>query len=94
MLTTWPQGLPLINILTIYSVIDCKNGPMSRRQLSKRGGSSTSRTYTVKLIVVGDSDNLSRLKTNQQNDCVPSQDSDQPGLPSLIRVFAVRSMGT
>ena len=32
---------------------------------------------------------------NQQNDCVPSKDSDQPGHPpSLIRVFAVRSMGS
>ena len=32
---------------------------------------------------------------NQQNDCAPSEDSDQPGhLPSLIRVFAVRSMGS
>ena len=28
---------------------------------------------------------------NQQNDCAPSEDSDQPGHPpSLIRVFAVR----
>ena len=28
---------------------------------------------------------------NQQDDCAPSEDSDQPGhLPSLIRVFAVR----
>ena len=28
---------------------------------------------------------------NQQNECVPSEDSNQPGhLPSLIRVFAVR----
>ena len=28
---------------------------------------------------------------NQQNDCVPSKDSDQPGHPpGLIRVFAVR----
>ena len=27
---------------------------------------------------------------NQQNECAPSKDSDQPGhLPSLIRVFAV-----
>ena len=32
---------------------------------------------------------------NQQNDCAPSEDSDQPGhAPSLIRVFAVRSMGS
>ena len=32
---------------------------------------------------------------NQQSDCVPSEDSDQPGhLPSLIRVFAVCSMGS
>ena len=31
---------------------------------------------------------------NQQSDCAPSEDSDQPGHPpSLIRVFAVRSMG-
>ena len=32
---------------------------------------------------------------NQQNDCAPSKDSDQPGHPpSLIRVFAVRSIGS
>ena len=32
---------------------------------------------------------------NQQNECVPSEDSDQPGHPpSLIRVFAVHSMGS
>ena len=32
---------------------------------------------------------------NQQNDCVPWEDSDQPGHPpSLIRVFAVHSMGS
>ena len=31
---------------------------------------------------------------NQQNECAPIEDSDQPGHPpSLIRVFAVRSMG-
>ena len=32
---------------------------------------------------------------NQQNNCAPSEDSDQPGHPpSLIRVFAVRSMSS
>ena len=32
---------------------------------------------------------------NQQNECAPSEDSDQPGqLPSLIRVFGVCSMGS
>ena len=32
---------------------------------------------------------------NQQNDCAPSEDSDQPGHPpSLIRVFAVHWMGS
>ena len=32
---------------------------------------------------------------NQQSDCVPIEDSDQPGhLPSLIRVFAVRMKKT
>ena len=31
----------------------------------------------------------------QQSECAPSEDSDQPGhQPSLIRVFAVRSMGS
>ena len=31
---------------------------------------------------------------NQQSECAPSEDSDQPGHPpSLIRVFAVRSVG-
>ena len=34
-------------------------------------------------------------RQNQQNDCAPSEDSDQPGHPpSLIRVFAVHSMGS
>ena len=32
---------------------------------------------------------------NQQNECAPSENSDQPGhSPSLIRVFAGRSMGS
>ena len=32
---------------------------------------------------------------NKQNDCAPSEDSEQPGCPpSLIRAFAVRSMGS
>ena len=32
---------------------------------------------------------------NQQNECAPSEDSDQPvHLPSLVRVFAVRSMSS
>ena len=32
---------------------------------------------------------------NQQSDCAPREDSDQLGhLPSLIRVFAVRLMGS
>ena len=32
---------------------------------------------------------------NQQNECAPSEDSDQSGHPpSLIRVFAVRSLGS
>ena len=38
---------------------------------------------------------MSRLMKNQQNDCAPSEDSDQPGhQPSLIRVFAMHSMGS
>ena len=32
---------------------------------------------------------------NQQSKCAPSEDSDQPGhLPRLIRIIAVRSMGS
>ena len=32
---------------------------------------------------------------NQESDCAPSDDSDQPGhLPSLIRVFAVHLMAS
>ena len=35
------------------------------------------------------------LWQNQQNDCAPGEDTDQPGHPpSLIRVFAVRSVGS
>ena len=34
-------------------------------------------------------------RQNQQNNCAPREDSDQPGHPpSLIRVFAVRFMGS
>ena len=36
-----------------------------------------------------------RHDKNQQSDCAPSKHSDQPGHPhSLIRVFAVRLMGS
>ena len=39
--------------------------------------------------------NMSRLMTKPQSECAPSEDSDQPGHPpSLIRVFAVRSLGS
>ena len=42
-------------------------------------------TRSVLLII------LAASWQNQQNDCAPSEDSDQPGHPpSLIRVFAVR----
>ena len=38
---------------------------------------------------------MSRDMTKQQNECASSEDSDQPGHPpSLIRVFAVHSMGS
>ena len=50
----------------------------------------------VKLIVTCKKKNIWAASwQNQQNDCAPSQDSDQPGHPpSLIRVFAVRSVGS
>ena len=36
---------------------------------------------------------MRRLRRNQQSECAPIEDSDQPGHPpSLIGVFAVRSM--
>ena len=38
-------------------------------------------------------DNWPATWQNQQSDCAPSEDSDQPGHPpSLIRIFAVRMM--
>ena len=38
---------------------------------------------------------MSLLMTKPKHGCAPSEDSDQPGHPpSLIRVFAVRSMGS
>ena len=38
--------------------------------------------------------NEPRHEKNQQNECAPSEDSDQTVYPlSLIRVFAMRSMG-
>ena len=37
---------------------------------------------------------MSHFRTKPQNDCAPSENSDQPGHPpSLIRVFAVRILG-
>ena len=40
-------------------------------------------------------DNCATTWQNQQSDCTPSEDSDQPGHPpSLISIFAVRSMGS
>ena len=40
-------------------------------------------------------DNESQQDKTNKMACAPSEDSDQPGHPpSLIRVFAVRSMGS
>ena len=42
-----------------------------------------------------DRNNWAATWQNQQSECAPSEDSDQPGHPpSLIRVFAVRLMGS
>ena len=42
-----------------------------------------------------DSEIWATSRKNQQNDCAPSEDSDQPGhLPSLVRVFDESSMGS
>ena len=39
--------------------------------------------------------NWAAAQQNQQMTCAPGKDTDQPGhLPSLIRVFAVHSMGS
>ena len=44
-----------------------------------------------KLLISGCKYYEPRHEKNQQNECAPSEDSDQPGHPpSLIRVFAVR----
>ena len=55
-------------------------------------------TRTVFIVISHDMEVMEKFEPrhdkNQQNECVPSKDSDQPGHPtSLIRVFAVRSMG-
>ena len=45
--------------------------------------------------IPGHTCNWATSRQNQQNDCAPSKDSDNPGHPhSQIRVFAVRSMGS
>ena len=53
------------------------------------------RTYVVEVVPELSIYEPPQNDKNQQNDCAPSQDSDQSGHPSsLIRVFAVRSVGS
>ena len=50
---------------------------------------------TVRSAETCESRHEKKKKKNTKNECMPSKDSDQPGHPSnLIRVFAVRSMGS
>ena len=51
------------------------------------------RNITVNLFIASSNNQMKWATTwqNQQSECAPSEDSDQPGhSPSLIRVFAVR----
>ena len=58
--------------------------------------------YKSKSDLSRDKDGYKGVYTNEprhdkikKNECAPSEDSDQPGHPpSLIRVFAVRSVGS
>ena len=59
-----------------------------------------SKMHLAIVIIMHDTHDLNYIieppldKTNKMA-CAPSEDSDQPGhLPSLIRVFAVRSVGS
>ena len=53
------------------------------------------KTYVPEELQGKEFSDLSRDMTNQQNECAPSEDSDQPGHPpSLIVVFAVHLVGS
>ena len=48
-----------------------------------------------KITILFQIQHTSRSMTKPKNECAPSEDTDQPGHPpSLIRVFAVRLMGS
>ena len=55
--------------------------------------------HTISLIMTvlpkAQAGNEPRHDKTNQSDCAPSEDSDQPGhQPSLIRIFAVHSVGS
>ena len=65
----------------------------------KPGNKTQERTngslYLLSDMFMLDSNIRATTWQNQQNECAPSEDSDLPGHPpSLIRVFAVRSVGS
>ena len=66
-----------------------------REEKTKRRNGTNQPPYVVVHTDKNPKVNMSRSWQNQQNDCAPSEDSDQPwNPPSLIRVFAVCSMGS
>ena len=75
--------LPRVSIFT----------PVDLRWLTWNCGRWSKRFFGTSVIPYGNGDQSIWAATwqNQQNECAPCEDSDQPGIPpSLIRVFAVR----
>ena len=85
-LSAWPASLDAtqrnkqISIREITTTTDLKD-----MQISSATSTSCGRKYTLTMRI------WAATWQNQQSECMPSEDSDQPGhQPSLIRVFAVR----
>ena len=85
----WPMGLWFMNKMPIYWRInqDIQNDHDRKSRLIK--GTFIYRLLTM--ICIRPKYIWAVTWQNQQNECAPNEDSDQPGhQPSLIRVFAVR----
>ena len=88
-----PGEKGLVSLLTVYLFVRVCGISFSALPLVMRGGLQFLLvTLTEDLFIV--SFEPRRDKTNKLT-CAPSEDSDQTGHPpSLIRVFAVRSVGS
>ena len=69
--------------------------PQIREELTRNLNKTMMENYNFdsKITMAVDEMQIEVTRQNHQNECAPSEDSDQPGhRPSLIRVFAVRSL--